>query len=108
MRRASRGSRSSFPSSPHLPLAGSLSRTPSSSSASQRGSTPHVDIARAKELGGQAGGEIFGIRIKSRMTRTRTGGEWVVEALRAEGVRHVFGSMGGGLGLEFNNWNLLA
>ncbi len=28
------------------------------------------------------------------MTRTQTGGEWVVEALRAEGVRHVFGIPG--------------
>ena len=28
------------------------------------------------------------------MTDTRTGGEWVVEALRAEGVRHVFGIPG--------------
>lgn len=28
------------------------------------------------------------------MSETRTGGEWVVEALRAEGVRHVFGIPG--------------
>ncbi|MBI4608084.1 MAG: thiamine pyrophosphate-binding protein [Candidatus Rokubacteria bacterium] len=28
------------------------------------------------------------------MTQTRTGGEWVIEALRAEGVRHVFGIPG--------------
>lgn len=28
------------------------------------------------------------------MTATRTGGQWVVEALRAEGVRHVFGIPG--------------
>ena len=28
------------------------------------------------------------------MTTTRTGGEWVVEALKAEGVRHVFGIPG--------------
>src|SRR5262249_52773229 len=39
-------------------------------------------------------GHVARLRERAIMAELRTGGEWVVEVLRAQGVRHVFGLPG--------------